>query len=359
MDLISVIIPVYNVEKYLLRCVSSVCEQTHKNLEIILVDDGSPDNCPQMCDQLAQSDSRIKVIHKENGGLGFARNSGLEITTGKYVTFIDSDDWISPDHIENLYNVAVKNNAEAVIGAHSSVDTEGNVVPQHLLLAEGVYEGESIINDILIPLIGADASYPSDIQITSSSCMNLYSVDTIKREKLEFISERYAVAEDLYFNIDFFSRCKRVAAVDESGYFYFENNSSISRKYNPKRFERTLNFYHKVNEQVAQYGLKDKVSLRVERSFLMKTRVAIRLIVISDLKLSEKLSEIKYILNHKVVCDVISEYPIDKYIPSMRVLMKLMKRKNVSGVYFLMYIRESAKKNSFFTKALKSVGIGR
>ena len=92
MELISVIVPVYRVEKYLQRCVDSICAQTYDNLEIILVDDGSPDQCPRMCDALMQRDSRIKVIHKENGGLGFARNSGLDIASGVYVTFIDSDD---------------------------------------------------------------------------------------------------------------------------------------------------------------------------------------------------------------------------------------------------------------------------
>lgn len=97
---ISVIIPVYGVEKYLDRCVSSVVNQTFKNLEIILVDDGSPDNCPDMCDSWAQIDSRIKVIHQKNKGLSAARNTGLDVATGQYITFVDSDDWIIEDTYE-------------------------------------------------------------------------------------------------------------------------------------------------------------------------------------------------------------------------------------------------------------------
>lgn len=96
-DLISVIIPVYNVEQYLDRCVQSVLNQTYRNLEILLVDDGSPDRCPQMCDEYARQDSRVKVIHKENGGLSSARNAGLEIVTGNYIGFVDSDDYIASD----------------------------------------------------------------------------------------------------------------------------------------------------------------------------------------------------------------------------------------------------------------------
>lgn len=99
MDLISVIVPVYKVEEYLDQCVKSIVGQTYKNLEIILVDDGSPDHCPIMCDRWAEKDSRIKVIHKENGGLSDARNAGLKVATGEYVAFIDSDDWVD----ENLY----------------------------------------------------------------------------------------------------------------------------------------------------------------------------------------------------------------------------------------------------------------
>ena len=102
MPLISVIVPIYNVEKYLDRCVDSIINQTYKNLEIILVDDGSPDNCPQMCDDYAKKDSRIKVVHKENGGLSDARNVGMEVATGEYVSFIDSDDYISLDCYETV-----------------------------------------------------------------------------------------------------------------------------------------------------------------------------------------------------------------------------------------------------------------
>ena len=93
-SVISVIVPIYNVEDYLDRCVDSIINQTYSNLEIILVDDGSPDNCPKMCDDYAKKDSRIKVVHKENGGLSDARNAGMKVATGEYISFIDSDDWI-------------------------------------------------------------------------------------------------------------------------------------------------------------------------------------------------------------------------------------------------------------------------
>ena len=103
--LISVIIPVYKVEKYLNKCVDSVLNQTYKNLEIILVDDGSPDKCPEICDEYAKKDDRIKIIHKQNGGLSDARNVGIEKSTGEYITFIDSDDYVDSNYIEQLYKL--------------------------------------------------------------------------------------------------------------------------------------------------------------------------------------------------------------------------------------------------------------
>ena len=100
---VSIIVPVYKVEPYLDKCVSSIVNQTYTNLEIILVDDGSPDNCPAMCDAWAEKDSRIRVIHKPNGGLSDARNAGMAVATGELMAFVDSDDWIAPDMYEHLY----------------------------------------------------------------------------------------------------------------------------------------------------------------------------------------------------------------------------------------------------------------
>ena len=104
--LVSIIVPIYNVEPYLDRCIQSLINQTLENIEIILVDDESPDNCPQMCDAYAKQDRRIKVIHKKNGGLGLARNSGLEIATGEFVAFVDSDDYVDIAMYQNLYKIA-------------------------------------------------------------------------------------------------------------------------------------------------------------------------------------------------------------------------------------------------------------
>ena len=124
--IVSIIVPVYNVEKYLDRCIQSAVNQTYKYLEIILVDDGSKDNCPSMCDEWAAKDSRIKVIHKENGGLSSARNAGLNIFKGNFVTFLDSDDWLEPDAVEAMMLCALQNGADMVSCGFYFDDVQGN-----------------------------------------------------------------------------------------------------------------------------------------------------------------------------------------------------------------------------------------
>lgn len=122
---VSIIVPIYKVEPYLRRCLDSIVNQTYTNLEIILVDDGSPDGCPAICDEYAAKDNRIVVIHKENGGLSDARNAGLDICKGEYVYFVDSDDWIENNAIETLCNILVTHNAEIVIGNYITTNETG------------------------------------------------------------------------------------------------------------------------------------------------------------------------------------------------------------------------------------------
>ena len=119
--LVSVIVPIYKVEPYLRRCLDSIVNQTYRKLEIILIDDGSPDKSPQICDEYAAKDSRIKVIHKENGGLSDARNVGLDICKGKFFSFVDSDDWINERYIDILLNIAIETKADITIGEHKRI----------------------------------------------------------------------------------------------------------------------------------------------------------------------------------------------------------------------------------------------
>ena len=146
---ISVIVPVYNVEQYLPRCVESILAQTYENLEILLVDDGTKDNCGAICDAYARQDERVKVIHKENGGLSSARNAGIDVSTGEYFSFVDSDDWIEPDMYEKMMALTEKYGVRLVCAGRWDVSSEtGEKTPGLCPPKEEVISGEALVRRI-------------------------------------------------------------------------------------------------------------------------------------------------------------------------------------------------------------------
>lgn len=152
--LISIVIPVYKVEKYIHECVNSVISQTYKNLDIILVDDGSPDNCPKICDDYQKQDSRIRVIHKANGGLSSARNAGIKIAKGEYIAFIDSDDYVSRTYVEQMYTTLSLSGADIACVAYSSENTN---MKHSIVMEYEVYTAESALKKLLLSSWGACA----------------------------------------------------------------------------------------------------------------------------------------------------------------------------------------------------------
>jgi glycosyltransferase involved in cell wall biosynthesis len=344
MDVVSVIVPVYNVEKYLERCVQSILTQTYSALEIILVDDGAQDQSPLICDQLAMQDKRIKIIHQANQGLGYARNTGLKHATGQYVTFIDSDDYIGKTHIENLYRALCDQNADIAMGFYSTVNDHGVVSSRESKLKHGFYDKTRLNEEILMQLVGTDENCKYDTVVESSCCMNLYRLSIINEHNIWFVSEKEAVAEDQFFNIDYLTYANSVVVTQVNDYFYYENPKSISRQYDKKRFGRTVNYYHVLCQKVHAHGIANIVGNRIERSFLMKTRVALRHISLSDLDFASKKNEIRKILYDELLQKVVQEYPIERYAAPMKILMIFMRKKCVLGVYFMLRIREYIRK---------------
>lgn len=222
--LISVIVPVYGVEEYLDKCVESIVNQTYKNLEILLVDDGSPDNCPQMCDEWAKKDSRIKVVHKENGGLSSARNAGLDNCTGEYVGFIDSDDWIDLKFFETLYNNLVEDDADiSVVGVWKVYET--HMKSQTEKFTRRSFTGEETLKNFL---------YMRN---------NLAGGVTDKIFKIElFDGVRFPLgltAEDRYVHAVIYSKINKLAFDPVPMYYYLTRENSIcTSDLNPHTFDR-------------------------------------------------------------------------------------------------------------------------
>ncbi len=217
---VSVIIPIYKVEQYIRRCIDSVLAQTYHNLEIILVDDGSPDNCPLICDEYAKLDQRIKVIHKPNGGLSDARNAGLKIFTGDYVYFFDGDDYIENNLIEIALQNAVTTSADLVIFNYYRVDEYDNLLSTSNFRI-GIYEIEDhnrvdyIVNTLAKYTVGWEA------------WNRLYKADIIREHHLFFWDNRIIFAEDFGFSLNFALHVKRISCISDVLYYYLIRENSI------------------------------------------------------------------------------------------------------------------------------------
>lgn len=209
--MISVIVPVYKVEKYLDKCVQSILAQTYRDFELILVDDGSPDRCPQMCDEYEKKDTRVRVLHKRNGGLSDARNAGTSIANGEWVTYIDSDDYVAEEYLETLDTLIKEHNAEiAVTGI--SVFYEGETPKTQKKVKEYLYTGEKALEKML---------YQDTLD--TSACAMLLPIDLAKKNPFPF--GKYH--EDEFTTYKYYISVNKVAVTTKKQYFYLQRKGSI------------------------------------------------------------------------------------------------------------------------------------
>ncbi len=249
---ISVIVPVYNVEKYLRECIDSVIAQSFTDWELILVDDGSPDQCGAICDEYAARDARVRVIHKENGGVGRARNTGLLAAEGKYVTFIDSDDWIEQNMLRDLHNSITEANADcAVCGLHYVF--EDGREDQIYRPRQGAFDTQNEF----------DAWYDCFEQnfLFSAQVAKLYRKERLMQGKV-LQEEQFSILEDGMFVTDALLQCRRVSCCDTAPYMYRQTmNMSLIKKYNANAAEALLRYWEKMQPFTAWLNAENRVAL--------------------------------------------------------------------------------------------------
>ena len=225
MDKISIIVPIYNIQEFLEKCVKSIQKQTYNNLEIILVDDGSTDNCKNMCDEFALKDERIKVIHKKNGGLSSARNEGIKKATGNYVCFVDGDDYIREDYCEVLYNALIKTKSDVSAVAYKEIKNVKTRIYNSASRSKKEFDDSCTI-------------YNEDEIIIQFLHWKNFRIAWNKLYKAEIIKNQYfkegATFEDMFFNYKVLSNCNRVAYVNSPCYCYIRRDGSISTTYSEK-----------------------------------------------------------------------------------------------------------------------------
>ena len=224
--LISVIVPVYRVEKYLERCVKSILSQTYKNLEVILVDDGSPDQCPAICDACAEKDARVKVIHQENKGLSGARNAGIDAASGEYLAFVDSDDYVSQHFIEELYQLL--QDTGCAIGQCRFSYVKGDGLVEEGDSAFCIYRGESLMEQLYGPEEKATCFVVA--------WNKLYRAELFKETGIRYPEGR--IHEDEATTYRLFHEAKKLAFLDRALYgYYTENGGSITSVFSAKRLQ--------------------------------------------------------------------------------------------------------------------------
>ena len=212
MELISIIVPIYEVEEFLLRCIESLINQTYKHTDIILVDDGSPDRCPEICDEYAEQDARIQVIHKANGGLSDARNAGLAVARGELIAFVDSDDWVSPYYLQLLYETMTEEKADIVECGFIRSNGHVPVMESVPTPKRTVYDAEQALLEL----------------ITEGLFRQIVWNKLYTREVLDGIS--FAIGkrhEDEFYTYQVFGRAHKLVRIDAELYYYFQRSGSI------------------------------------------------------------------------------------------------------------------------------------
>lgn len=258
---ISVIVPAYNAESTLVKCVNSLLAQTHKNLDIILVNDCSTDNTPSICEQLASKNSNVRAVHlAKNSGLSQARNAGLDIATGEWIAFVDSDDWIEPETYQTALEYAKKYSAKYIIWSY--ISEYGDVLKEkHIYDTDMIFKDEQSENIFYDTLgsTGKRLSHPEFIHSLSTVCCKLFFHETILKNKLKFYDLEKIGAEDLYFSAQYINCISGETSVyiDQCFYHYIKaNQNSLSTKYKPSYAQMAININKELERLVE--NRKDK-----------------------------------------------------------------------------------------------------
>jgi len=340
---VSIIVPVYNVEKYLKRCINSLRNQSLEDIEIILVDDSSTDSSLEICNKASKEDSRIKVIHKVNEGAGKARNAALEIATGEYIGFADSDDFVEADMFKTLYEKAKKYNSDLVMSGVLFVDgnmfsKDGECIRKTYFDKDTHFDTKESLNELRMGIIGATPEDIDDSKYGMSIWKNLFRHEIIKKNNIIFESEREMLSEDALFMIDYISCIKKATGINEAFYNYCRNEDSISKSYKKDRLEKSLVFVNEVEKRFKNDIEQCEYQIYIDRFWQAMCRVLcsqeIMNAVDNNVRYSDLKKRLKAVCTHSLTLSALKSYPLGKLPPKQRVFAYCMKYR----LYFLLKV---------------------
>lgn len=326
--LVSIVVPVYKVEAFLPRCVDSLLAQTYQNIEIILVDDGSPDNCPQICEDYKAKYDNTKVVHKQNGGLSSARNAGMDKATGEYIFFVDSDDWLDSDCIADLVEIAEREKVDFVRTRmkYNSWPNykDGQVCDFGIekMMVEGVYDRQKIENDIL-PICIATR------QITfgpiTSACATLYRLSLLQKNGIRFY-EDIKYSEDAIFNVHVLLRSDSFFYLNHRQYYnYYFNNTSITKSFRADRWDSNLRQIKRFEDDFRSETRFDfQNQLWLKRMFLILNALSERAGITDE---KDKIAYCNKICNDKATVDTMRHIGLAEVPWKLKIILLLIKYK--------------------------------
>lgn len=336
---VSIILPIYNVEKYLNDCIKSVIEQTYENFELILIDDGSQDTCPTICEEWKKKDNRIKVIHKINNGLGMARNTGIDFATGEYICFFDSDDFFDNTLIEQCVDKMTRYSVDFVIYGFCDVTEEGKIIKNYIpTIKKNIYQDEEI-KDFFIKQLYASNKYKNknlNLKISAWNCM--FSMKLIKQINFKFVSERKIISEDIYSMLVYYSAIKRVYIIPEKLYNHRVNSKSLTHVFRKDRFKKLNCFYKEILILCDKLSLDKEMKTLVANPYISGVISALKILVHSDENLKYKVAEYKKIINDEVFIMAVNSINLKYENKKRRILLFLLKHKFVFLSYFMFLI---------------------
>lgn len=332
---VSIIVAVYNLEELIERCIDSLLNQTLKDIEIILVNDCSTDHSLEKCETAAKNDSRVRVINKPiNEGLGMARNSGIQIAKGEYISFVDGDDYVELDLYERAYNLAKKNNSDEVIYGYYNEMKNGELISHKVNSTKSTYMDDEVMLELFPQVIGTMPYEKSDYSVGFAPWANIVKLDIIKKNELYFVSERELLYEDLMFAVTKYPVLKSVSILNGCFYHYCVNPVSLTQSVKIDRYDRLKDMYKylKCNTETKKLLFdNDGVKVRFSRTMLSY----IRLCVMQLATKKEYFNKIRMIVADDMTKEIMQYYPTRKLPLKQSVFAFLLKYKFARLLYFI------------------------
>lgn len=287
---LSIIVPVYNVEKYLQCCIESLINQTYRNLEIILIDDGSTDNSPTICDHYATIDNRVKVIHKTNAGAGMARNTGLDVASGELLTFVDSDDYLELNAFSHLVELTEKHDLDILRFSNNEFTTEDKF--SHIYDKDDleIFATAEEITQIQLCLFSRPVNDNNqDINLGGAPWGAIYRSDIIKKNNIRYMSEHEIISEDYIFNYDYLNHVKRIAKTHKTLYHWRLTPNSITRAPKKDNVIRTVATAKLMTQKFSTDNIGDRAEKYAMGFVIELLRAHIKNILISGMDFKNKI----------------------------------------------------------------------